>query len=85
MESLFKLRTTPKEVKHAFEWIDECNNECNNEIKPKSFIDTDTCPNCFNVDCLYSTDLVTCKECGYIVASRFDNTAEYRYFSKVDC
>jgi len=94
MESLFKLRTTPttkekgvkgeKEAKGAFEW-DEFNDEFNEFTKPaKTLIDMDTCPNCFNTDCLYSTDLLTCRECGHIVSRPFDNTAEYRYFSNED-
>lgn len=46
--------------------------------------DLDTCPHCLNTDCLYSSDLVTCRECGYIVSRPFDNTAEYRYFAQDD-
>lgn len=90
MESLFKLRTTPadkgekkaKEAKEAVEW-----DNFNDEFAPKPVkapLDADTCPNCFNTDCLYSTDLLTCRECGFIVARPFDNTAEYRYFSNED-
>lgn len=75
MESLFNLRTLPS-VKESFESWEETK-----EISP---LDLDTCPHCFNTDCLYSTDLVTCKECGYIVSRPFDNTAEYRYFSQED-
>ena len=75
MESLFKIRTLPS-VKETFEsWEEEA---------PKATWDADTCPNCFNTDCLYSTDLVTCRECGHIVSRPFDNTAEYRYFSQED-
>jgi transcription initiation factor TFIIB len=47
-------------------------------------IDLDTCPHCLNTDCLYSSDVVTCRECGAIVSRPFDNTAEYRYFSQDD-
>jgi transcription initiation factor TFIIB len=47
-------------------------------------IDEDTCPYCLNTDCLYLSDLLTCKECGHIVSRTFDNTAEYRYFSQDD-
>lgn len=75
MESLFNLRTLPS-VKESFEsWEEE---------KVSIPIDLDTCPHCFNTDCLYTTDLVTCRECGYIVSRPFDNTAEYRYFSQED-
>ena len=52
--------------------------------KPSAQIDQDTCPYCLNTDCLYLSELVTCKECGYIVSRSFDNTAEYRYFSQDD-
>uniref|UniRef100_A0A6C0KR36 Transcription factor TFIIB cyclin-like domain-containing protein n=1 Tax=viral metagenome TaxID=1070528 RepID=A0A6C0KR36_9ZZZZ len=75
MESLFNLRTLPS-VKESFEsWEEE---------KVSMPVDLDTCPHCFNTDCLYTTDLVTCRECGYIVSRPFDNTAEYRYFSQED-
>jgi transcription initiation factor TFIIB len=75
MESLFNLRTLPS-VKESFEsWEEE---------KVSTPVDLDTCPHCFNTDCLYTTDLVTCRECGYIVSRPFDNTAEYRYFSQED-
>jgi transcription initiation factor TFIIB len=81
MESLFKLRKTLPPVKELepFEsWEEE-------ESKTKSNpIDTDNCPICFNTDCLDTSDLITCKECGYVVARPFDNTAEYRYFSQED-
>ena len=50
----------------------------------ESKIDTECCPNCFNTDCLDTSELITCKECGYVVARPFDNTAEYRYFSQED-
>ena len=77
MESLFHFRRTLPPVKEDFEsWEDD--------PSPAAAVDNDTCPNCFNVDCLYTTDLVTCKECGHIVARPFDNTAEYRYFSNED-
>ena len=78
MESLFQLRRNLPAIKEALEsWKDEDEPE----LKP---VDADTCPNCFNVDCLYSTDLVTCRECGHIASRPFDNTAEYRYFSQED-
>ena len=78
MESLFQLRRNLPPIKEALEsWKDE------DEPERKS-VDADTCPNCFNVDCLYSTDLVTCRECGHIASRPFDNTAEYRYFSQED-
>jgi len=73
MESLFKLKPV---VKESFDSWD---------IKPvETPFDLETCPQCLNSDCLYSTDLVTCKECGAIVRRPFDNTAEYRYFSQED-
>ena len=50
-------------------------------VDPK---ETDTCPHCFNTDCLYTTDLTTCRECGYVVARPFDTGAEYRFFSHED-
>jgi transcription initiation factor TFIIB len=76
MESLFNLRNTLPSVKESFEsWEEE---------KVSTPVDLDTCPHCFNTDCLYTTDLVTCRECGYIVSRPFDNTAEYRYFSQED-
>ena len=78
MESLFRLRTTLPPVKDSFEsWEDDSTME-------KPILDVDTCPHCFNTDCLYVSELVTCKECGYIVARSFDNTAEYRFFSQDD-
>jgi transcription initiation factor TFIIB len=77
MESLFSLRRTLPPVKEAFESWEE-------KEMPSNPIDMDTCPNCFNVDCLYTSDLVTCRECGHIVSRPFDNTAEYRYFSQED-
>lgn len=78
MESFFKLRTVNK-VESFDAWDD-----MEESKKPLSAVDLDTCPHCFNTDCLYSTDLVTCRECGYIVSRPFDNTAEYRYFSQED-
>lgn len=76
MESLFKLRRTLPPINESFEsWKEE-------EKAPA--LDMDTCPQCFNVDCLYTTDMVTCRECGHIVSRPFDNTAEYRYFSQED-
>jgi transcription initiation factor TFIIB len=76
MESLFKLHRTLPPIKETFEsW---------EEKKETPTLDADTCPQCFNVDCLYTTDLVTCRECGHIVSRPFDNTAEYRYFSQED-
>ena len=80
MESLFQLRTPfapVKEVDTFERWEDP------DDIKSPE-LDIDTCPQCFNTDCLYSTDLLTCKECGHIIARPFDNTAEYRYFAQED-
>lgn len=68
-----------KEIESFERWEDS-----EQESKKIVDIDLDTCPHCFNSDCLYSSDLVTCKECGYIVSRPFDNTAEYRYFSQDD-
>jgi len=83
METLFKkLRSTLPPVKESFErWEDD------SDIlgsKSKDHFDPDTCPHCFNTDCLDSSDLITCKQCGYVVARPFDNSAEYRYFSQDD-
>jgi transcription initiation factor TFIIB len=83
MESLFKLRSSLpaiKEIESFESWEDDSEQESKKIVN----IDLDTCPHCFNSDCLYSSDLVTCKECGYIVSRPFDNTAEYRYFSQDD-
>jgi transcription initiation factor TFIIIB Brf1 subunit/transcription initiation factor TFIIB len=80
MESLFHLRTNFPPIKEiaSFEsWEDP-------DKSPSQIVDIDTCPQCFNTDCLYSTDLLTCKECGHIIARPFDNTAEYRYFAQED-
>lgn len=82
MESLFKLRNLPpvKECDPFESWKEDEEEDA----QSKKQIDLDTCPNCFNTDCLYTSDLVTCKECGHIVSRPFDNTAEYRYFSQED-
>ena len=80
MEALFKLRhgsSTPKGVDPLEAWEEDT------KVSPPA-VDMDTCPHCLNTDCLYSSDLVTCRECGYIVSRPFDNTAEYRYFSQDD-
>jgi transcription initiation factor TFIIIB Brf1 subunit/transcription initiation factor TFIIB len=80
MESLFQLRTPfapVKEVDTFERWEDPDDNK-------SPVLDIDTCPQCFNTDCLYSTDLLTCRECGHIIARPFDNTAEYRYFAQED-
>lgn len=82
METLFKLRTNLPPIKESFEsWEDDSDSK--KKLIP-DIIDVDTCPHCFNTDCLYLSDLVTCKECGYIIARPFDNSAEYRYFSQED-
>ena len=75
MESLFKSRINLPTIKESFDSWDP---------EPESKIDIDCCTNCFNVDCLDTSELITCKECGYVVARPFDNTAEYRYFSQED-
>lgn len=78
MESLFRLRNLPPVKENdPFESWEETDTE-------SKTVDLDTCPHCFNTDCLYTSDLVTCKECGHIVSRPFDNTAEYRYFSQED-
>jgi transcription initiation factor TFIIB len=77
MEALFKLRHgSSKDIAPLEAWEEDT------KVSPS--VDTDTCPHCLNTDCLYSSDLVTCRECGYIVSRPFDNTAEYRYFSQDD-
>lgn len=78
MESLFKLR---HQIAPVQEWPDFGEDESK---EPVTAINLDTCPHCFNTDCLYSSDLVTCRECGHVVSRPFDNTAEYRYFSQDD-
>lgn len=83
MESLFKLRTSQppsKELPPLEKWEDADDSKTMSPMP----VDLDTCPHCFNTDCLYSSDLLTCRECGYIVSRPFDNTAEYRYFSQDD-
>jgi transcription initiation factor TFIIB len=84
MESLFKLRmgqTASKDLPPLEAWEDDTDDS--KKMNPTT-MDMDTCPNCLNTDCLYSSDLLTCRECGYIVSRPFDNTAEYRYFSQDD-
>lgn len=83
METLFKkLRSTLPPVKETFErWEDDSDIGIS---KHKESFDPDTCPHCFNTDCLDLSELITCKECGYVVARPFDNSAEYRYFSQDD-
>jgi len=80
METLFSLSTPPtiKELEPFETWDDTDRSE------QKIHIDSDTCPHCYNTDCLDLSDLITCKECGFVVARPFDNTAEYRYFSQED-
>jgi transcription initiation factor TFIIB len=84
MESLFKLRigqTVSKDLPPLEDWEDSSDDSKKMNPPP---VDMDTCPHCFNTDCLYSSDLLTCRECGYIISRPFDNTAEYRYFSQDD-
>ncbi len=80
MESLFKIKNTSSIIKEdIFDvWDDDLSN------KHQKCIDSETCPMCFNADCLDISDLVTCNNCGYIVSRPFDNSAEYRYFSQED-
>jgi transcription initiation factor TFIIIB Brf1 subunit/transcription initiation factor TFIIB len=80
MESLFNLRKNISVIKEDIfdNWDDpDTSKKCTD-------IDADTCPHCFNVDCFDMSELVTCRECGYIISRPFDNTAEYRYFSSED-
>jgi hypothetical protein len=97
MESFFKSRINLPPIKEIdfasskpssqneldpFEyWKDDPDSGIN---KKQITIDIDSCPYCFNTDCLDTSDLITCKECGYVVARPFDNSAEYRYFSQED-
>jgi transcription initiation factor TFIIB len=86
MESLFKLRISQKSSKELpplEAWEEDTDVDDSKKMNP-SVVDMDTCPHCLNTDCLYSSDLLTCRECGYIVSRPFDNTAEYRYFSQDD-
>ena len=92
MEALFKRKASPSSSLKSVEfesWSEGWDKSEDNDEKDKSHVkaftvDLDTCPYCFNTDCLYLNELVTCKECGYIVSRSFDNTAEYRYFSQDD-
>lgn len=84
MESLFKFRPNLPPVKEldTFEsWEDDPDMGIS---KKQVQLDPDTCPHCLNTDCLDLSDLVTCKECGFVISRPFDNTAEYRYFSQDD-
>jgi transcription initiation factor TFIIB len=91
MESLLSRKTprvslTPDEKDEwsiSAPWKDDVKEDTAYE-KIQAMIDDNTCPYCLNTDCLYLSDLLTCKECGYIVGRTFDNTAEYRYFSQDD-
>jgi len=86
MEALFKRKASPSSSLKSveFEAWSEGNDEKEKSHVKAFTVDLDTCPYCFNTDCLYLNELVTCKECGYIVSRSFDNTAEYRYFSQDD-
>jgi transcription initiation factor TFIIB len=83
METLFKLKKEFPSNKDDFfvEWDDDSEQK---DSKKAIDYDIDTCPHCHNTDCLYISELVTCKECGHVVYRPFDNTAEYRYFSQED-
>lgn len=91
MESLLSRKTprvslTPDEKDEwsiSTSWKDDVKEDTAYE-KIQAMIDDNTCPYCLNTDCLYLSDLLTCKECGHIVGRTFDNTAEYRYFSQDD-
>jgi transcription initiation factor TFIIB len=82
MESFFKIRSNLAPVKELETF--ESWEENDNVSKKYEGFDTDTCPHCLNSDCLDTSELITCKECGYVVARPFDNSAEYRYFSQED-
>ena len=95
MESLLSRKTprvslTPDEKDEwsiSASWKDDATTmkeEGTDYEKIQAMIDDNTCPYCLNTDCLYLSDLLTCKECGHIVGRTFDNTAEYRYFSQDD-
>lgn len=95
MESLLSRKTprvslTPDEKDEwsiSTSWKDDATTmkeEGTDYEKIQAMIDDNTCPYCLNTDCLYLSDLLTCKECGHIVGRTFDNTAEYRYFSQDD-
>ena len=76
MHTLFALpQRASKDLEESWEW----------EKKPSQAPSIEeTCPNCFNTDCLYTTDLTTCCECGHVLARPFDTGAEYRFFSHED-
>ena len=77
METLFKSRFTLPS-KQSFESWDT--KPIDSDNKPQ----IECCPYCFNVDCIDTSELITCNQCGYVIARPFDNTAEYRYFSQED-
>lgn len=85
MEALFKFRTNLAPIKDfdTFESWEEDNSD-DKISKTIRSLDIDSCPFCFNTDCLDTSELITCKECGQVVARPFDNTAEYRHFSHED-
>lgn len=66
------------------DWDDIYKNTSDKQSKNTFILDTDSCPICFNIDCIDTSDLITCKECGYVIARPFDSSAEYRYFSQED-
>jgi transcription initiation factor TFIIIB Brf1 subunit/transcription initiation factor TFIIB len=92
MNSLFNLRkqsstssSTIKQVELFDNWDDDIDLVgFNKSKKVKKEFDSDTCPLCFNSDCLDISDLISCTECGYVISRPFDNSAEYRYFSQED-
>ena len=90
MHTLFALPQRPIHP-HAWEWDDAVKGQSEKRLAVIPTETTsalaaaeDTCPHCFNTDCLYTTDLTTCRECGYVVARPFDAGAEYRFFSHED-
>jgi transcription initiation factor TFIIB len=96
METLFRFRSNLPTIKeHEFssdksssqnelEPFEKWDDDPDQALKKTYTLDTDICPHCFNTDCFDTSDLITCKECGYVVSRPFDNTAEYRYFSQED-
>jgi len=77
METLFKSRFTLPSNQSFESWDTK---PIDSDNKPQ----IECCPYCFNVDCIDTSELITCNQCGYVIARPFDNTAEYRYFSQED-
>ncbi len=89
MNSLFNLRKSTtsnsniKEVEPFDIWDDpDLAIVKKRKAQTQKEIDSDTCPHCFNSECIDISDLITCMECGYVISRPFDNSAEYRYFTQ---